>query len=272
VINPDFRHLSSAHKTFNLNASAKRRSIMLILHGLLLKLHIVLGLIALLLFWLPVFSRKGSVLHRTSGRYYGHIMKAVALSAVLMTGLVWLDPVAIKGATVLINGQISRPKLDFLLLLNLFLFLLSLLTWVTIRHATGCLLCKQNREPLKHWSYQIPVWLLLLVAPYAAWQGFLFTMPLVIVFAGISLLTCFNILRYVYSQRVSANSWLIEHGSAMIGSGIAAYTAFFAFGGRTLFAGLFSGHWVLIPWLLPSLIGVPATFWFKRRFTQTTRA
>ncbi len=44
---------------------------MFMLHSLLLKSHILLGVIALLLFWLPMFSRKGSALHRRSGRYYG---------------------------------------------------------------------------------------------------------------------------------------------------------------------------------------------------------
>lgn len=241
---------------------------MLMLHSLLLKLHIGLGVIALLLFWLPMLSRKGSALHRSSGRYYGHIMKAVALSGLVMTSMVWFDPVAIKGAGLMVHGQIQQRKLDFYMMLNLFLFLLSLLTWVTIRHATGSLLCKQNRAALKHWSYQAPVWLLVVVAPYAAWQGLQFNMPLVMVFAGISLITSCSILSYLYSKTVTSNRWLIEHASAMIGSGIAAYTAFFAFGGRALFAELLTGHWMMLPWLIPSLIGIPATIWFKRRLAQ----
>lgn len=245
---------------------------MLMLHSLLLKLHIVLGVIALLLFWLPMLSRKGSSLHRSSGRYYGHIMKAVALSGLVMTSMVWFDPVGIKGAGLTVDGQIPQRKLDFFMMLNLFLFLLSLLTWVTIRHATGSLLCKQNRDALKHWSYQAPVWLLVIIAPYAAWQGFLFNMPLVMVFAGISLITSFSILSYLYSKTVTTNRWLIEHASAMIGSGIAAYTAFFAFGGRSLFAELLTGHWMMLPWLIPTVIGIPATFWFKRRLSQPAQS
>ncbi len=241
---------------------------MLTLHSLLLKLHIVLGVIALLLFWLPMLSRKGSTLHRRSGRYYAHLMKAVALSGLVMTSMVWFDPVGIKGADLMVDGQIPQRKLEFFMLINLFLFLLSLLTWVTIRHATGSLFCKQNREPLKHWSYQAPVWLLVVVALYAAWQGFVFNMPLVMVFAGISLVTSFSILTYLHTKTVTANRWLIEHASAMIGSGIAAYTAFFAFGGRALFAELLTGHWIMLPWLIPSLIGVPATIWFKRRLSR----
>jgi uncharacterized membrane protein len=241
---------------------------MVFMHGVVLKLHIILGCIALLLFWLPMLSRKGSAVHRSSGRYYGHLMKAVAVSGLLMTSMVWFDPVAIKGADLMVDGQIPQRKLDFFMLINLFLFLLSLLTWVTIRHATGSLLCKQDRAPLKHWSYQAPVWLLMIVAVYGGWQGFLFNMPLVMVFAGISLFTCFGILTYLHTKTVTANRWLIEHASAMIGSGIAAYTAFFAFGGRALFAEFLTGHWIMLPWLIPTVIGVPATIWFKRRLSQ----
>lgn len=245
---------------------------MLMLHSLLLKLHIALGVIALFLFWIPMLSRKGSTVHRSSGRYYGHIMKAVALSGIAMTALVWLDPIATKGTGLMVDGKISQGKLDFLMLINLFLFLLSLLTWVTIRHATGSLLCKQNRDPLKHWTYQAPVWLLTAVAPYAAWQGFVFNMPLVIVFSAISIVSCIGILNYLHTKTVTANRWLIEHAAAMLGSGIAAYTTFFAFGGRALFANLLPGYWMMLPWLLPSLIGVPTSIWFKRRLSQGARA
>jgi hypothetical protein len=245
---------------------------MLMLHSLLLKFHILLGVIALVLFWLPMLSRKGSSVHRRSGRYYAYVMKAVALSGLVMTSMVWFDPIGIKGAGLMVDGQIQQRKLDFFMMLNLFLFLLSLLTWVTIRHATGTLLCKQNRAALKHWSYQAPVWLLLVVAFYGAWQGFKFSMPLVMVFAGISLMTCFGILTYLHTKTVMTNRWLIEHASAMIGSGIAAYTAFFAFGGRALFAELLTGHWMMVPWLIPSLLGIPATIWFKRRLAQPVRS
>lgn len=244
---------------------------MLMFHSLLLKLHIALGVIALLLFWLPMLSRKGSQLHRKSGRYYGHIMKVVAFSGLVMTCMVWFDPIGIKGAGFIVDGQIQQRKLNFFMMLNLFLFLLSLLTWVTIRHATGTLLCKQNRDPLKHWSYQGPVWLLVIVAFYGGWQGYKFGMPLVMVFAGISLVTSFGILTYLHTKTVTNNRWLIEHASAMIGSGIAAYTAFFAFGGRALFEELLTGHWMMVPWLIPSLIGIPATIWFKRRLSQPAR-
>jgi hypothetical protein len=244
---------------------------MLLLHSLLLKFHIALGVIALLLFWLPMLSRKGSVIHRSAGFYYGHIMKAVALSGLLMTSIVWLDPIAIKGASLMVDGQISQRKLEFYMLLNLFLFLLSLLTWVTIRHATGTLLCKQNRDTLKHWSYQLPVGLLVLVAAYGGWHGYVFNMPLIMVFSTISLVTCFGILSYLHTKIVSANRWLIEHAGAMIGSGIAAYTAFFAFGGRALFSEVFTGHWVMLPWLIPTFIGVPASIWFRRRLSQAVR-
>ncbi len=44
----------------------------------------------------------------------------------------------------------------------------------------------------------------------------------------------------------------------MIVSGIAAYTAFFAFGARNYMASLLSDDWQILPWVLPTILGVIA--------------
>jgi len=51
-------------------------------------------------------------------------------------------------------------------------------------------------------------------------------------------------------------SWLKMHLAGTIISGIAAYTAFFAFGGRTLFADLLPGSLQVLPWILPTVLGL----------------
>jgi hypothetical protein len=42
--------------------------------------------------------------------------------------------------------------------------------------------------------------------------------------------------RFCLAKSVSVNRWLVEHIGAFIGSGIGAYTAFMAFGGRSMLA------------------------------------
>ena len=54
-------------------------------------------------------------------------------------------------------------------------------------------------------------------------------------------------------------SWWYEHMGSMLAGGIAFHTAFLVIGaGRVLSAHL-SGFYAVIPWILPSLIGIPAT-------------
>ena len=54
------------------------------LHTTLLFLHILLGAICLMLFWVPVASAKGSMLHNTAGKLYYKMMLFIAGSGVLM--------------------------------------------------------------------------------------------------------------------------------------------------------------------------------------------
>lgn len=58
--------------------------------------HIILGSLALLLFWGPLLSKKGGPVHRKTGRYYSLCMHLVGASGILMTALVSAMPMAVK--------------------------------------------------------------------------------------------------------------------------------------------------------------------------------
>ncbi len=62
--------------------------------------------------------------------------------------------------------------------------------------------------------------------------------------------------------------WFIEHMKNMIISGIAAYTAFLAFGGRTLLGNIFTGYWMVIPWVAPTFIGIFAMRYLEKYYLQ----
>jgi hypothetical protein len=70
--------------------------------------------------------------------------------------------------------------------------------------------------------------------------------------------------RFCLAKSVSVNRWLVEHIGSFIGSGIGAYNAFMAFGGRSMFGEL--GQWQLIFWVAPGVIGAVATACQSRRY------
>ena len=243
---------------------------MLVIHTTLLYLHIALGAIALLLFWLPVIARKGSKLHINVGKVFYYIMLIVAGSGVLMTLIGLADPVGIY-----INSrQLPPEQIDRMMLWRIpftyFLLLLSILTWVTVRHAIGALRAKADRSLLRNWTYQGPVFLLFPVALFVGWQGMSINMPLLLIFAVVSLITASTISLYVFKADVKPRAWIIEHFSAMVGAGIAVYTAFFAAGGRRVLSQWLPGDWQLVSWLAAPVIGltilVTLTGYYKRKY------
>jgi hypothetical protein len=64
---------------------------------------------------------------------------------------------------------------------------------------------------------------------------------------------------------------LINHIEGMVTTGIAAYTAFFAFGGSRLLQNLFEGFWMVLFWTMPTVIDTIAIRYYKRKYKRKTR-
>lgn len=243
---------------------------MLSLHTTLLYLHIVLGAIALVVYWLPIFTRKGGALHIQAGKVFYYLMLVVAGSGIVLCGIGLIDPIGIYVASEQLTTEQANRMLVWRIPLTQFLLLLSLLTWVTVRHAIGVLKAKDNRALLRRWYYQGPVFLMFPLAGFVAYKGISVGMPLLVIFATVSLVTATTISLYVYKKAVSPRAWIIEHFSSMVGSGIAVYTAFFAAGGRRLLAELLPDNWLLVSWLAAPVVGTAAlitlTGYYKRKY------
>lgn len=243
---------------------------MLTLHTTLLYLHIVLGAIALVLYWMPIITRKGSKLHINAGKVFYYLMLVVSGSGIVLSLLGLYDPVGIYSAGKHMTTEQIERMLIWRIPVSQFLLLLSLLTWVTVRHAMGVLRAKSDRRILRRWFYQGPVLLLFPTALYVAYQGITVGMPLLIIFAVVSLTTASTISFYVYKSEIQPRAWIIEHFSSMVGSGIAVYTAFFAAGGRRMLAEILPGQWQLVSWLAAPVIGITAmillTGYYKRKY------
>jgi hypothetical protein len=243
---------------------------MLTLHTTLLYLHIVLGAIALVLYWMPIITRKGSKLHINAGKVFYYLMLIVSGSGIVLSLLGLCDPVGIYTAGKQMTAAQIERMLVWRIPLSQFLLLLSLLTWVTVRHAVGVLHAKNDRSMLRRWFYQGPVLVLFPTALYVAYQGLTVGMPLLIIFAVVSLVTASTISLYVYKKEIKPRAWIIEHFSSMVGSGIAVYTAFFAAGGRRMLSQWLPEQWQLVSWLAAPVIGVTVmillTGYYKRKY------
>ena len=65
------------------------------------------------------------------------------------------------------------------------------------------------------------------------------------------------------------NNRLQTHLAEMIVTGIAGYTAFFAFGARQFIQELLVGNWAVVPWVLPTILGTLAIqIWLPKYATK----
>jgi len=242
---------------------------MLLIHQWLVWGHIVAGSLALALFWLPMLAKKGSPLHRQSGRYYAYLLYGVSMSGLVSCLLVIAAPLYFK-AKMLNEGVDPVLLAENIRAFWHFLGVLSLLSWVSIRHAVLVLKAGVHRSLLKQPLHLLAIVLMIPWSAYVLWLGIARSQPLFIVFSLIAIASAVGALQFIFRAEVSKMMVLREHIGNMLGSAIAIYTAFAAFGGRSLL-GL-SANGQLISWLLPSVVGVGFMVWYNRRYQDKPQA
>jgi hypothetical protein len=228
-------------------------------------LHITVGAFALVLFWLPALLKKGSANHSRFGRYYVYAMYAVAVTGCTMASLGLIDPSAFianpSQEPALLAGQVAARSSSWI-----FLLYLSLLTFTSVRHGVLVLRHKAQRQQLKSPMHLLLMLTLTVAGPMLAMRGYGQGQILPIIFGMLGMAVGGGFLHYSFKASLSKMEWWIEHLGAMIGSGIACYTAFFAFGGSRLFTHY--GSLQLMSWILPGIIG---TFFIRYLSKQYQR-
>ena len=216
----------------------------------LLFLHITCGSISLITFWIPVFTKKGNKLHRKVGLVYVYMMAIVVVTAAILS---------IENA---IQGDINTA---------LFLGFLSVLSGNPLWQGVAIL---KNKKTYSKSFLQIKAGFAILLFVFGV---FLVSYGLFIETEGIRILMFFfgffgltsirDIIKLLKSTPENLN-WYQEHYKGMIVSGIAAYTAFLAFGGRQFMGDILPGMWQILPWIAPTLIGVAAMRLMDRYYTR----
>jgi len=210
----------------------------------LLALHVAAGVLSLVLFWLPIITKKGRTAHRRIGLVYVYAMSVVIASALILSSIHLLS-----GDTV---GGLA------------FLFL-SVLTMVPLVSGVQVLKAKRPTPGYRRLRMVLAgVLFAVSVVLLVGWQ--VRDSGLLLGFGIIGLLGSGNDFRQFVRVGGSGKTWLREHYEAMLFSGAAAYTAFFVIGGQNLL--LLTGWWTLAPWVLPTLLTVALLPLVHRRFKQ----
>jgi hypothetical protein len=239
-----------------------------IIHQSAFYLHVFVGSMALVAFWLPVFAKKGSSSHIQYGRFFVKAMYAVSISGFIMTTLVLIDPLAVRQPDMSLPiNALNKMALENRLFSG-FLFMLSLLVFNCVQQSVGVLRAKSERSELKRLRYVSPLLLQIVSALIMAWYGFEYQQLLFQVFAGLCFINALGSLNYAYKKEIKQRQWVIEHVGAIFGAGIGAYTAFFVFGGSRLFKMLVPGDGQILLWVLPGVVGTIATVWVNKRVVK----
>lgn len=79
-------------------------------------------------------------------------------------------------------------------------------------------------------------------------------------------------LRFARRPYPTPMAWWYEHMESMLGGGVAFHTAFLVLGAGRMFGIALDGPAAIVPWLLPTVVGVPASaIWvsyYRRKFNE----
>jgi hypothetical protein len=211
----------------------------------LIAVHIVFGVVGLVSFWIPVFSRKGSPVHRLWGRIFAWSILMAGGIAILLSLTTLYDPLG------------THPHLqDAEFVRGIFGVLMLHLGVLTVNLAWyGREVLKNKADPARN-RRGVNVYLQLLLAMAAlacAVEGFRIGQPLMWGASVIGFGTVATNFMHMLNPAPPPKAWLREHVKGIVGAGISVYTAFIAFG-----AVRFMPEIALHPglWAIPLAIGL----------------
>ncbi len=219
--------------------------------------HIATGSVGLVLFWVPVVSRKGSRLHRRWGQIFAYALLSTGFFAIGMSVCTLVAPLE------------THPKLTSpTLVRGLFGWMMLYLAILTISlswYGLQVLRNKANHARNRHWltiAVQIAV---IVAALNCAWQGYLITQPLMMGIAVVGVASGLTNLFFIFNPKPGRQDYLKEHVKAHVGAGISVYTAFLAFGAaRFMPAHAFNP----VMWATPIIIGVSLIVYHHNRIAK----
>ncbi len=245
---------------------------MFALYRLILSIHIAAGLIGLAAFWAPAFARKGGATHVRVGRVFYQATCVIAVTGVFMAIGFLIDPLGVKPLQREVSPERSAAIAAQIRLAAPFLLYLIFITFGPVYHGIRVLQTRESPEKLR-----APFHTALHVGMIAAAAGMIVLgvwsrQPVFAALSPIGFLAGFGNLRYARRPPPTRMAWWYEHMGSMLGGGIAFHTAFLVLGAGRLLNIQLTGFAAVIPWVVPSIVGIPATaIWvryYRRRFRE----
>lgn len=213
-----------------------------------LVLHVIAGIGSIILFWIPILTKKGGNTHRKVGKAYIFLMWMVIFSGIILT-----------------IHKFHEGEIDAALFLGFLVLLAGRPIWY------GSAILKPERYSSKQLkNYHIILRLALFaygifMLIYAAFAQNQSVALLMIVFGVLGFFAGVDAWKDFRKKTTKINR-VQGHFEGMLFSGVAAYTGFLTIGGYEFIEKYMVGYWVLIPWLLPSVIGIALIFFYRKRF------
>ena len=243
-------------------------------YRLVLLAHIACGIVGFFAFWTPALTRKGGRLHMAAGRAFFYATSGIALSGLAITGLLLADPIGIKVShPESLSPDRAAAIVNSVRVSSLFLLYLVLITFTPVHHGVRVLATRHSPAKLRtrfHTTLNVATLLASLSMVFVGlWVG-----PLLFLYMSpIGLLIGWGNLQFARKPYPTPMAWWYEHMGSMLGGGIAFHTAFLVLGAGRLSGIQLEGPAAAIPWLLPTMIGVPAsavwTNYYKKRFNES---
>ena len=242
---------------------------MTLLFKTLIWAHVATGFFGLAAFWVPVFARKGGRLHVRAGLVYAYCAYVVTLSAITAS--------AGRFASYLSQGigVADRPDLYGF---PLFLGYLGVTTFAMVRQALRVVATRRAPETLRTPFHEALAWVSIagsvtvIAFALGVWSDL---SPILLGLSPIGLFTGRGMLQLMRNPGSERMGWFYSHMGSMLGGGIAFHTAFIVFGAQRLWAYEIEGPLAIVPWILPTVIGIPAiTIWtryYRRKFNPPAR-
>lgn len=241
---------------------------MSLIYQTLLVVHIAIGFLSLVLFWIPVVAKKGSALHIRTGHWYAKAMYLVGFSALILALMLMTDPISFKFTDHNFDDQKVTKVAAQMRTSGLFLLAISILVLVGVRHGLQAIKAKGNQALMRR-ADSLAINITLLAV--AIWLGLAAAggspmNVLYYIFSALCSVTAIINLRFCLKQNVTRGDQIVAHIFGIVGAGIGSHTAFFVFGANRFLAEFLTGYVAIIPWVLPGVIGSAIIFQQSKKY------